>query len=99
MLEARPHLQSIQERKTMPAYEYLCDACACRFEKRQKMSDAALVHCPECGGHVKRLISGGAGAITKGSSHHHADAPPPCASGGPCCGGQGACAPGMFCEN
>lgn len=81
----------------MPAYEYLCDACATRFEKRQKMSDNAIEHCPECGGHVHRLISGGAGAITKGS----ASAPPmpACASGGPCCGGGGACGNGMFSEN
>jgi putative FmdB family regulatory protein len=82
----------------MPAYEYICDACACRFEKRQKMSDAAVELCPACGGHVKRLISGGAGAITKGGGSSHSDALPPCASGA-CCGGPGACAPGRFCEN
>lgn len=79
----------------MPAYEYLCDECTCRFEKRQKMSDAAVEVCPQCGGHVKRLISGGAGAITKGA---HA-APAMCGAGGPCCGQAGACANGMFCEN
>jgi len=77
----------------MPAYEYLCDSCACHFEQRQKMSDAAIEHCPQCGGTVRRLISGGAGAITKGG--YHADAAPPCATGGPCCGG-GAC---NFSEN
>ena len=37
----------------MPAYEYLCDECSCHFEKRQKMSEAAVEQCPECGGHVK----------------------------------------------
>lgn len=79
----------------MPAYEYLCDTCACRFEKRQKMSDAPVEVCPECGGKVKRLISGGAGAITK--SGNHASAAPPCASGGACCG-QGAC-DSMFSKN
>lgn len=78
----------------LPAYEYLCDECACRFEKRQKMSDEAIDHCPECGGHVKRLISGGAGAITKGASQR---AEPACATGA-CCGG-GTCGQGMFCEN
>ena len=72
----------------MPAYEYLCDSCEGRFEKRQKMSDDALEVCPACGGHVKRLISGGAGAITRGASQS-SDAPPPCGLGGPCCGGQG----------
>lgn len=79
----------------MPAYEYLCDACACHFEKRQKMSDAAIDLCPECGGHVKRLISGGAGAITKGASQQAQSTP--CASG-MCCG-QGACAGNNFCDN
>ncbi|HEX4284083.1 MAG TPA: zinc ribbon domain-containing protein [Terracidiphilus sp.] len=78
----------------MPAYEYLCDHCATHFEKRQKMSDAALDTCPSCGGPVHRLISGGAGAITKGS---HPPAMPTCASGGPCCGGMGAC--GAFSKN
>jgi putative FmdB family regulatory protein len=82
----------------MPAYEYLCDSCSSRFEKRQKMSDPALDLCPSCGGPVHRLISGGAGAITKGSSHH-ADAAPPCASGSPCCGMGGGGCDDSFCEN
>ena len=41
------------------------------------MSDAAIDHCPECGGNVKRLISGGAGAITKGASQPAAPASHP----------------------
>ena len=77
----------------MPAYEYRCEECSCHFEKRQKMSDAAVEQCPECGGHVKRLISGGAGAITKSAGQQTAPTPP-CASGG-CCGG-GMCG---FSEN
>jgi putative FmdB family regulatory protein len=87
----------------MPAYEYLCDACECRFEKRQKMSEAPLESCPQCGGAVRRLISGGAGAITKSSGRQSSDGQAThgtCASGGPCCGGQGtACNNRMFCEN
>lgn len=70
----------------MPAYEYRCDACETRFEQRQKMSDAVLEACPQCGGHVQRLISGGAGAITRGSSQASG---PQCGMGGPC--GGGAC--------
>jgi putative FmdB family regulatory protein len=89
--------RTIDAGRPMPAYEYQCEACSCHFEQRQKMSDAAIENCPACGGHVKRLISGGAGAITKGSSHH-ADAPP-CANGGPCRGMGGGCSPGSFCEN
>jgi putative FmdB family regulatory protein len=80
----------------MPAYEYLCEACECRFERRQKMSDPALDECPECGGSVRRLISGGAGAITKGSS---AAPQPMCASGGPCCGQGAGCGNRMSCDN
>jgi putative FmdB family regulatory protein len=73
----------------MPAYEYRCDACETHFERRQKMSDAAVETCPQCGGHVKRLISGGAGAITKGSSQASSYAAPQCGLGGGCCGGGG----------
>ena len=72
----------------MPAYEYRCDACESNFELRQKMSEKALEACPHCGGQVRRLISGGAGAITKGAASSYAA--PQCGMGGPCCGG-GAC--------
>jgi putative FmdB family regulatory protein len=81
----------------MPAYEYQCDGCQIRFERRQKMSEDALEICPECGGHVKRLISGGAGAITRGSSTASDYAAPACGLGGPCCGG-GCMAGGAACE-
>jgi len=86
----------------MPAYEDLCDACGCRFERRQKMSDAPLESCPECSGRVKRLISGGAGAITKGSGQHFGSSPQAqgmCGAGGPCCGQGAGCGDGMFCKN
>jgi len=86
----------------MPAYEYLCDACGCRFERRQKMSDAPIDSCPQCAGSVQRLISGGAGAITKGSGQHVTGSPETrgmCGAGGPCCGQGAACGDRMFCEN
>ena len=75
----------------MPAYEYLCDSCEIHFDIRQKMSDPALDTCPECGGHVRRLISGGAGAITKGgqSSSGYANQS--------ACGLAGSCAQGNMC--
>jgi putative FmdB family regulatory protein len=50
----------------MPAYEYECRDCGDHFERRQKMSEPEVDACPTCNGAVKRLISGGAGAITKG---------------------------------
>lgn len=81
----------------MPAYEYECRSCGGHFVQRQKMSDPEVEGCPGCGGPVKRLISGGAGAITKGGST--AAAPSACGMGGPCCGGgaQLGCGAGVGC--
>jgi putative FmdB family regulatory protein len=81
----------------MPAYEYCCQGCGEHFEQRQKMSDPEIGSCPDCGGSVKRLISGGAGAITKGASV--AAAPSMCGMGRPCCGGEMACGSGRECLN
>lgn len=79
----------------MPAYEYECRACGEHFERRQKMSDPELDTCPACHGAVKRLISGGAGAITRGGG---SAAAPACGMGKSCempasmgCGGGCAC--------
>jgi len=42
----------------MPIYEYQCEACGHHHEAMQKMSDAPLRKCPECGkSRLKRLIS------------------------------------------
>ncbi|MEJ2745332.1 MAG: zinc ribbon domain-containing protein [bacterium] len=53
----------------MPTYEYECKACSVRFEQRQAITEAPLSKCPECGGEVHRLVSGGAGFILKGGAH------------------------------
>lgn len=50
----------------MPTYEYQCPQCRHRFEQRQAMADAPIEKCPDCGGDVKRLISGGTGFIVRG---------------------------------
>ncbi len=39
-----------------------------RFELEQKMSDAALTHDPESGLAVRRIITGGSGFLTRGTS-------------------------------
>lgn len=57
----------------MPTYEYLCENCGYRFEKFQKITDEPIKKCPRCGGKVKRLISGGAGLIFKGSGFYETD--------------------------
>jgi len=50
----------------MPTYEYECDACGHRFDRFQKISDHPVATCPECGGKVHRLISGGGGVLVRG---------------------------------
>ena len=41
----------------MPIYEYECLQCGKRTELLQRMSDAPLAACPECGGEVRKLVS------------------------------------------
>lgn len=57
----------------MPTYDYLCQICGCRFEYFQSMSDEPLNKCPECGGSVRRLVSGGSGLIFKGTGFYLTD--------------------------
>jgi putative FmdB family regulatory protein len=80
----------------MPAYEYQCESCTSHFERRQKMSDPEVESCPQCGGHVKRLISGGAGIISKGAAGHAAA--PACEIGG-CCAPEMGCGDMCECDN
>ena len=54
----------------MPTYQYLCNDCGHTFEEFQRISAEALTVCPECGGHIERVISGGAGFIFKGSGFY-----------------------------
>ncbi|MCP4703946.1 MAG: zinc ribbon domain-containing protein [candidate division Zixibacteria bacterium] len=57
----------------MPTYEYKCDNCGYEFEEFQKMSDSAIEVCPECKGKTRRMISGGAGFLLKGSGFYSTD--------------------------
>ena len=56
----------------MPLYEYECESCGIRFERRQHMEDDPVEVCPECGGHVHRLIQP-VGIIFKGSGFYVTD--------------------------
>jgi putative FmdB family regulatory protein len=56
----------------MPIYLYECDSCGLRFERMQRMSEAALTECPECDGHVHRVIQP-VGVIFKGSGFYITD--------------------------
>jgi putative FmdB family regulatory protein len=41
----------------MPIYEYECMNCGKQCEVIQKFDDEPLSTCPECGGHMHKLIS------------------------------------------
>jgi putative FmdB family regulatory protein len=56
----------------MPVYVYQCDTCGLTFERRQRMSDVPLVDCPECDGHVHRIIQP-VGVVFKGSGFYVTD--------------------------
>jgi putative FmdB family regulatory protein len=57
----------------MPIYEYRCQSCGHDLEKLQRLSDAALTDCPECGkSALKRLVSA-AGFRLKGAGWYETD--------------------------
>ncbi len=63
----------------MPTYEYECNLCQHRFERRQHFDEEPVASCPECQGRARRVIhsipiifKGSGFYITdsrKGSSH------------------------------
>jgi len=57
----------------MPTYNYYCSDCDTHFSYFQKMSESPLSSCENCGGEVKRLITGGTGLIFKGSGFYLTD--------------------------
>jgi putative FmdB family regulatory protein len=56
----------------MPVYLYECDSCGVRFERLQRMSEDVLTDCPECDGHVHRVIQP-VGIIFRGSGFYITD--------------------------
>ena len=57
----------------MPLYEYRCAACGHELEAMQKMSDAPLTDCPQCGAaQLKKLISAAAFRL-KGGGWYETD--------------------------
>ena len=56
----------------MPLYEYQCLSCGKRTEILQRLDEAPLAACPECGGEVKKLISSPAFQF-KGSGFYATD--------------------------
>jgi putative FmdB family regulatory protein len=56
----------------MPTYEYRCSQ-GHDFERVQKMSEAPLDTCPECGAPAERQLSVGGGLLFKGSGFYITD--------------------------
>jgi len=57
----------------MPIYEYECRECSHRLEKLQKMSDAPLTRCPECGKESLTKLVSAAGFRLKGGGWYETD--------------------------
>lgn len=57
----------------MPTYEYVCNECGYAFEEFQSIKAEPIKICPRCKGEVRKLISGGAGLMFKGSGFYITD--------------------------
>ncbi len=57
----------------MPIYEYQCHACEHTFDARQKISDAPLEVCPECGKKTVEKLVSAAGFQLKGTGWYVTD--------------------------
>lgn len=57
----------------MPFYEYRCEACGHELEAMQKMSDAPLTDCPECGKPALIKLISAAGFRLKGGGWYETD--------------------------
>ena len=57
----------------MPTYVYECEICGYKYEKFQPISADTVDKCEKCGGKAKRIITGGAGIIFKGSGFYVTD--------------------------
>lgn len=57
----------------MPIYEYRCEKCGHQLEIIQKMSDAPLADCPECGKAALIKLISAAGFQLKGTGWYQTD--------------------------
>jgi len=57
----------------MPTYQYKCNSCGHEFEEFQSITEAPLEKCPACGKKPRRIITGGAGFLLKGSGFYTTD--------------------------
>ncbi|MCB1670666.1 MAG: zinc ribbon domain-containing protein [Gammaproteobacteria bacterium] len=57
----------------MPIYEYRCSNCGHELEALQKISDAALVHCPACEQDALKKLVSAASFRLKGGGWYETD--------------------------
>lgn len=57
----------------MPIYEYKCEACGHHLEALQKLNEAPLSQCPECGKLALQKLISAAGFRLKGSGWYETD--------------------------
>jgi putative FmdB family regulatory protein len=57
----------------MPIYEYRCDSCGFQNEYLQRMQDAPLTDCPECGKPTLAKLVSAAGFQLKGTGWYVTD--------------------------
>jgi putative FmdB family regulatory protein len=80
----------------VPIYAYGCSSCGLQKDVLQKMSDAPLTTCPECGMETFTKQLTAAGFQLKGNGYYATDfknPPKPEPAGTPCCGGGSCSAP------
>ena len=56
----------------MPIYEYECNPCGFRFERKQRFDEEAITKCPKCEGETHRVINS-VPIIFKGSGFYTTD--------------------------
>ncbi len=56
----------------MPIYEYECQDCGVRFERKQSFHEDPIKECPECKGHTRRVLHP-VGIVFKGSGFYITD--------------------------
>jgi putative FmdB family regulatory protein len=58
----------------MPNYDYRCTSCGYAEEISQRISEAPITTCPNCGKETfERVITGGAGVLYKGEGWYVTD--------------------------
>lgn len=57
----------------MSIYEYRCESCGHEMEAMQKMADAPLIDCPECGTPALKKLVSAAGFRLSGGGWYETD--------------------------